>query len=187
MVELQQKSTTNGAVGEAVWVSAMRSAGLSDEEIDRVVTATATLDRPTDNGDGDGRELVPVKEAAARIGRSENTVRSWIRLGHLHTVDRPPPTEHANGPWVLVDMANAEELDRRSDPENGHGSLITIRQAADMFDTTVRRIQGWHARGYLRAHGHRKIRGVQAILVDADEVAALISNPPRPGPTKSPS
>ena len=184
MVELQRKPTTNGAVGVAVWVDGMRKAGLSEEEIDRVVTVTATLDRPTDNGDGDGRELVPVKEAAVRIGRSENTVRSWIRLGHLQTVDLPPPPDHANGPWVHVDMEDVENIERRSDPENGHGSLITLRQAADMFNTTRRRLRGWHERGYLRAHGHRTIRGGQAILVDPDEVAALIANPPRPGPAR---
>ena len=190
MVQLERNAKTNGAVGDAIWVSAMRQAGFSEQEIERVVTATATIARP-ENGqdeipDGNGRgELVPVKEAARRIGRSENTVRSWIRLGHLRTADITPPPEDATGPWVHVNMVDVEAIEMRNDPDNGQDGLITLRQAADMFNTTVRRLQGWHARGYLRARGHRSVRGGQAILVDAEEVADLITDPPRPGPTRS--
>ena len=176
MVELQQKSIAKGVAGEAVWLSAMRRAGLSKEEIDRVVTATATLDRPTANN-GDGGELVPVKEAAVRIGRSENTVRSWIRLGHLQTVDRPPPPEHANGPWVHVDMANVEELNQRSTDSE----FVTLTEAAAMFGIPVGRLQGWYKRGILTIRGRRKGPGRAggAVLVDPAEVAALVVDPPR--------
>ncbi len=177
MVELQQKSTTNGAVGEAVWVDGMRKAGLSEEEIDRVVTVTATLDRPTANN-GDGGELVPVKEAAVRIGRSENTVRSWIRLGHLQTVDRPPPPEHANGPWVYVDMDDVEEFEQKASPSESTGELITLRQAAERFNITLSRLRSWCQRGHLKTRGHRA-QG-RTSFVFAEDVAELIANPPRP-------
>ncbi len=179
MVELQQKSIAKGVVGEAVWLSAMRRAGLSKEEIDRVVTATATLDRPTDNGDG--IELVPVKEAAHRISRSENTVRSWIRLGHLQTVEIRPPSDHANGPWVHVDMADVEGFDKQSKPgDPDKGELITLKEAAERFDIPVGRLQGWYKSGHLPTHGSRIGRGGKALLVDIGEVAGLITNPPRP-------
>ena len=98
----------DAVAGRDVWVSGMRQAGLSEKEINRVVEATATLARP-ENGAG---EFVPVKEAANRISRSENTVRSWIRLGHLDTVERTPPPDHAKGPWMHVDMADVEDLDK---------------------------------------------------------------------------
>ena len=183
MVELQQKTTGNGATEDAVWVSAMRKAGLSEEEIDRVVSATATttLERPTDRN-GDGRELVPVKEAAARIGRSENTIRSWIRLGHLQAEDRPPPPEHANGPWVLVDMAKAEELNKKPSPERGQETnergLITLKEAAERFYITLGRLRHWVHRGHLEPRARRPDG---SILVKAKAVEELVKYPPRTG------
>ena len=181
MVESERAVNGIGVIAGDIWLTGMRHAGLSEQEISRVVSTTTAL---AESGNGQG-DLVPVKEAARRIGRSENTVRSWIRLGHLPTVEAPPPPDHAKGPWVHVDMADIEEiLQQQTDPENQQEGLITLRQAAGRFNTSVRRLQGWHARGYLRAQGHRVIRGGQAILVDVDEIAALLADPPRPGPPK---
>ena len=185
MVELKQNTTGNGATEDAVWVSAMRKAGLSEEEIDRVVSATttATLERPTDRN-GHGRELVTVKEAAARIGRSENTVRSWIRLGHLATVDLPPPPDHANGPWVHVDMAMAKELCQRPSQERGsalepnESGLITLKEAAERFRITLGRLRTWVRRGHLKP---RARRADGSILVKEKAVEELVKDPPRTG------
>ncbi len=117
MVQFEPKSNGNGIVAEDVWVSGMRQAGFSEQEIGRVVTATAGL---AESGNGHGK-LVPVKEAARRIGRSENTVRSWIRLGHLRPVEIPPPPDHANGPWLHVDMADVEDLNKVGNPPGKGG------------------------------------------------------------------
>ena len=180
MVELKLDPNGNGIVAEDIWVSGMRQAGLSEQDISRVVSATAALADPS-NGHG---ELVPVKEAARRIGRSENTVRSWIRLGHLPTVEVPPPADHANGPWVHVDMTGVEQLDRGSATEADEGELITFQEAADRFEIKLGRLQSWFRRGHLRSHGRRRGRGGGPFLIDAAEVASLIENPPRPGPQK---
>ena len=148
----------NGIVTEEIWVSGMRQAGFSEQEIDRVVTATATL-VGSSNGHGG---LVPVKEAARRIGRSENTVRSWIRLGHLPTVEMPPPPSHPNGAWVHVDMADVEELDHIP-PIHRHESAplsddhLTLRQAAERFGVTLGRLRSWCQRGHLKTNSPRRV------------------------------
>ena len=174
---MEGKAVVDSKNGDAVaardvWVSGMRQAGLSEKEINRVVEATATLARP-ENGDG---ELVPVKEAAQRIGRSENTVRSWIRLGHLDTVEFTPPPDHPNGPWVHVDMADVEELNSDSGPEPAEDGLLTLREAAQRFGITWVRVRSWVYRGRLKP---TKRRNDGAILVDPAAVQALLSTPPR--------
>lgn len=167
----------DAVAAQDAWMSGMRQAGLSEKEIIRVVEATATLARP-ENGDG---ELVPVKEAAQRIGRSENTVRSWIRLGHLDTVEFTPPRDHANGPWVHVDMADVEDIDRRS--ASGPDDLITLREAAERFGIKLSRLRGWVYRGVLPTRGRRRMVGRDgADLINPSEVSKLLENPPRPGP-----
>ena len=179
MVELEPKANENGIVGEDIWVSGMRQAGFSDQEINRVVTVATAL---TESGNGH-RELVPVKEAARRIGRPENTVRSWIRLGHLQPVEIPPPPDHANGPWYHVDMADVEELESRSNSQD-RGEFVTLREAAERFGVKLGRLRSWYRRGYLQARGRRRGPGGGPFLVQASAVMALIEVPPRPGPQK---
>ena len=178
MVELKAKTNGSGVVGEDIWVSGMRQAGFSDQEINRVVTVATAL---AESGNGH-RELVPVKEAARRLGRSENTVRSWIRLGHLRPVDIPPPPDHAKGPWYHVEMADVEELDRRSRPELDEGNLITLREAAEQFGLKLSRIQGWVHRGVLKVRNERTKTGPTGgiLLVSLNDVEGLMANPPKP-------
>ena len=169
---VESRTRTNGIIGEDVWVPGMRQAGFSEQEISRVVSATTAL---AESGNGHDGELVPVKEAAQRIGRSENTVRSWIRLGHLPTAEVPPPPDHANGPWVHVDMADVESLDNSPDAAE---ELITLREASDRFGIKLSRLHGWVYRGHLETHGPRSAG--RTSYVTPDEVANLIANPPRP-------
>ena len=179
--KLDAKGNGNGIAAEDIWVSGMRQAGLSEQEIGRVITATATM---VDHNNGHG-ELVPVKEAARRIGRSENTVRSWIRLGHLPTVERTPPPDHANGPWVHVDMSDVEALDGNHVlSETDRNKPISLKTASDRFGVPLGRLRGLVSRGALRVVGRERAPGGGRILVDPSEVLALIENPPRRGRPK---
>ena len=179
MVKSRLEPDGNGIVGGDIWLSGMRQAGLSEQEISRVVSVTATL---AESGNGHG-ELVPVKEAARRIDRSENTLRSWIRLGHLVPVEKTPPVDNANGPWIHVDMADVEELDRGNNPPEQHeGDLITLREAAERFGVKLSRVQGWVYRDLLPVRNKREKTGRTGgiLLVAHDDVATLVANPPRP-------
>ena len=175
MLRSKVAANGNGIVGADIWLEGMRQAGISEQEISRVVSATTAF---AESGNGQG-ELVPVKEAAQRIGRSENTVRSWIRLGHLPTVEAPPPPDHANGPWVRVHMADVEALDNSPDADDAAAEeLITLREASDRFGIKLSRLHGWVYRGHLETHSPRSAG--RTSYVTPDEVANLIANPPRP-------
>ena len=183
MVKSKLSPNGNGIIAEDVWVSGMRQAGFSEQEIDRVVTATTVL---AESGNGHG-ELVPVKEAARRIGRSENTVRSWIRLGHLRPVEIQPPPDHASGPWYHVDMTDVEELDRKANPpDEDEEEFISLRQAAERFNLKLSRLKGWVYRGHLevRKRSHEgRVAGI--LLVNPADVEILLANPPRAGRIQS--
>ena len=172
MIESERAVNGIGVIAGDIWLTGMRQAGLSEQEISRVVSTTTAL---AESGNGQGN-LVPVKEAARRIGRSENTVRSWIRLGHLPTVEVPPPPDHAKGPWVHVDMADVESLDNSPDAEE---EFITLREASERFGLKRSRLKRWTYRGILAVHGDRKVG--RAMYVSVDDVAALAADPPRPG------
>ena len=176
MLRSKVAANRNGIVGADIWLEGMRQAGISEQEIERVVTATTAL---AESGNGQSA-LVPVKEAARRIGRSENTVRSWIRLGHLAAVEIPPPPDHANGPWVHINMADIEELQQGSSSKSDDAALLTLREAAERFRIPLTRVQNWCRRGYLQSYGDRRVG--RASLVNPNQVADLIANPPRPGP-----
>ena len=188
MVESERAVNGIGVIAGDIWLTGMRQAGLSEQEISRVVSTTTAL---AESGNGQG-ELVPVKEAAQRIGRSENTVRSWIRHDRLRTVVITPPPNHANGPWVHVDMTDVEELARGSDSESDveeldrgptpESGLITLREAADRFGVPVGRLHSWVYNGHLRPSERRLASpgpGGGKLLVDPADVARLV-NPPKP-------
>ena len=100
-------------------------------------------------------ELVTLKEAAALTGRSESSIRDWVRAGHL---DKHPPEEGDRYKRVRVDKAallsRAKELDseRPSEPQaesppnpgeasEGQGEAPEVQARADELEAEVQRLQ----------------------------------------------
>jgi Helix-turn-helix domain len=87
------------ADGEAALVSLSRNSGPKEAGLDAIVVA----DEPKVLIPFNLEEAIPLKEAAARAGRSESTIKNWCRDHHIG--------RRVGGVWMVSRVALSMFLD----------------------------------------------------------------------------
>jgi len=120
-------------------------------------------------------KFISLAQAAEEFKIPNSTLVKWIVEGWLHNVGKWEHPEQPESSVVLVDPREVEKLKEKAQGEVEGPKLITLMEAAKIFDLSYGTLRSWRRSGRLLEKGRDPFptKGGGKILVDEKDVIRL--------------